>query len=78
MQGKVHLSYLHIQFQIHRLLSEGSTTPSSELLVVSADMLETVIQVANPRGRASYFPRDLPGIVSSQYLPLQKLPSVNE
>ncbi|KAJ5289691.1 uncharacterized protein N7443_009944 [Penicillium atrosanguineum] len=69
MQGKVYLSYLHIQFQIYRLLGEGSMIPSSEILGVSADMLETIIQVANPRGRASYCPRDLPGILLSYGLP---------
>jgi hypothetical protein len=70
MQGKVYLAYLQMQFQILRLLGEGSTTSSPELLGVSADMLETTIEVANPRGRASYFPRDLPGIVSFQHLSL--------
>jgi hypothetical protein len=70
MQGKVYLAYLLMQFQILRLLGEGSTTSSPELLDISADMLETTIEVANPRGRASYFPRDLPGIVSFQHLSL--------
>ncbi|KAJ6131286.1 hypothetical protein N7523_001746 [Penicillium sp. IBT 18751x] len=69
MQGKVYLSYLHIQFQIHRILGDCTSTTSSELLIVSGDMLETIIQVANPRGRASYFPRDLPSILLIYGLP---------
>jgi hypothetical protein len=65
MLGKVYLSYLHIDFQIYRLLGTGSTArPQPELLRVSASMLETVVQMANAaRNRASFTPRDLPGIV---------------
>ncbi|KAK3934599.1 hypothetical protein QBC46DRAFT_426569 [Diplogelasinospora grovesii] len=64
MLGKVYLSYLHIDFQIYRLLGKGRTTPQPELLRVSASMLETVLQMANAaRNRASFTPRDLPGII---------------
>ncbi|RAH75450.1 uncharacterized protein BO66DRAFT_433523 [Aspergillus aculeatinus CBS 121060] len=71
MHAKIYLSYLHIHFQIYRLLgnAEGLTTPQPELLEVSASMLETVIQMTNSRGRTSFSPRDLPGIVLSYGLP---------
>ncbi|KAJ5684561.1 uncharacterized protein N7477_000906 [Penicillium maclennaniae] len=52
-----------------RILCDCTSTTSSELLIVSGDMLETIIQVANPRGRASYFPRDLPSILLIYGLP---------
>lgn len=65
MYAKVYLSYLHIHFQVYRLLGSGDghmTTPP-ELLEVSANMLETVVQMTNYQGRNSISPPDLPGIV---------------
>ncbi|KAJ5775870.1 uncharacterized protein N7511_000881 [Penicillium nucicola] len=71
MHAKVYLSYLHINFQIHRLLgsSDGNMTPQLELLEVSAKMLETIVQMANYRRRTSFSPPDLPGIILSYGLP---------
>ncbi|PYH41776.1 uncharacterized protein BP01DRAFT_376808 [Aspergillus saccharolyticus JOP 1030-1] len=71
MHAKIYLSYLHIHFQIFRLLGnvEGDVIPQPDLLEVSANMLDTIIQMTNCRGRASFSPRDLPGIVLSYGLP---------
>jgi hypothetical protein len=65
MHAKVYLSYLHIHFQIYRLVGNGDSNmaPQPELLEVSANMLETVIKMSNCRGKPSFSPRDLPGIV---------------
>ncbi|CAI7584241.1 unnamed protein product [Penicillium discolor] len=70
MHAKVYLSYLHIHFQVYRLLGkgDGNTTLQPELLEVSANMLETVVKMTNCRGRKSS-PRDLPGIILSYGLP---------
>ncbi|KAJ5213333.1 hypothetical protein N7449_000502 [Penicillium cf. viridicatum] len=71
MHAKVYLSYLHIHFQIYRLIGngDGNMAPQPELLEVSANMLETVIKMTNCRGKPSFSPRDLPGIVLSYGLP---------
>ncbi|RAL08021.1 uncharacterized protein BO97DRAFT_446425 [Aspergillus homomorphus CBS 101889] len=71
MHAKIYLSYLHIHFQVYRLVgnAEGLTSPQPELLEVSANMLETVVQMTNCRRRTSFSPRDLPGIVLSYGLP---------
>ena len=61
MLGKVYLSYLHINFQIHQLLSEEPNF-SPELLGVSTRMLETVVQMLNARLRATVSSRDLPEV----------------
>ncbi|KAJ5884200.1 hypothetical protein N7504_011772 [Penicillium tannophilum] len=71
MYAKVYLSYLHIHFQVYRLLGsgDGHMTTQPELLEVSANMLETVVQMTNYQGRNSISPPDLPGIVLSYGLP---------
>lgn len=68
MHAKVYLSYLHIHFQVYRLLGkgDGNTILQPELLEVSANMLETVVKMTNCRGRTSS-PRDLPGIVCTPF-----------
>ncbi|KAJ5266744.1 hypothetical protein N7478_009552 [Penicillium angulare] len=48
---------------------DGNSTPQPELLEVSANMLETVIQMTNYRKRATFSPRDLSGILLSYGLP---------
>jgi hypothetical protein len=65
MHAKVYLAYLHIHFKIYRLLGTGDTNTSArpELLEISANMLETIVQMGNCRGRTLFTPRDLPGIV---------------
>lgn len=77
MHAKVYLSYLHIHFQVYRLLgnSDGNMTPQPELLEVSANMLETVVQMTNYCGRTSFSPPDLPGIVCIPTLKLRYLRS---
>ncbi|KAJ5094506.1 hypothetical protein N7456_010367, partial [Penicillium angulare] len=71
MHAKVYLFYLHIHFQIYRLIGpgDGNSTPQPELLEVSANMLETVIQMTNYRKRTNFSPRDLSGILLSYGLP---------
>lgn len=73
MHAKVYLSYLHIHFQVYRLLGngDGNMNPQPELLEVSANMLETVIQMTNCRRRTSYSFLDLPGIVCTSTLKLR-------
>ncbi|KAJ6138290.1 hypothetical protein N7471_004776 [Penicillium samsonianum] len=71
MHAKVYLSYLHIHFQVYRLLGngDGNKTLQPELLEVSANMLETVVQMTSCRARSSSSPRDLPGIILAYGLP---------
>ena len=73
MHARVYLSYLHIHFQVYRLLGngDGNMTFQPELLEVSENMLETVIQMTNCRGRTSYSFLDLPGIVCTSTLKLR-------
>ncbi|KAJ5085414.1 hypothetical protein N7532_010185 [Penicillium argentinense] len=69
MHGKVYLSYLHVHFQVYRLLCEMDSCSYPELLEVSANMLETVVLMANSRNRTFCSPRDLPGIILIYGLP---------
>ncbi len=63
MHAKVHLAYLQIHFQIYHLLGEDSSTPLPELLEVSADILETVVQMGNSRNKGVLTFGDMPEIV---------------
>lgn len=45
------------------MLDECNTSTVPELLEVSADMLETVVLMANSLNRTICSPRDLPGLV---------------
>jgi hypothetical protein len=63
MHAKVHLAYLQIHFQIYHLLGEDSSSPLPEILDVSANMLETVVQMGNSRGKTAFTFTDLPEIV---------------
>ena len=65
MLSKVYLSYLHIQMQIHRLLAKTDSIALPNLLQISEDMLQTVLQIANARDRAVFRPRDLSTVVRS-------------
>ncbi|KAI1442713.1 hypothetical protein F5Y02DRAFT_395330 [Annulohypoxylon stygium] len=69
MLGRIYISYLHIQFQVLRLLGQGDVTPQPELIQISASILETTIRMAKARSRAVFFPRDLPVLVLSYGLP---------
>ncbi|KAI1408229.1 hypothetical protein F5Y13DRAFT_182781 [Hypoxylon sp. FL1857] len=69
MLGKVYLCYLHVSFEIHRLLEQRGAAARPGLLQTSARMLEIVVQIANARSRASFFHHDLPAIVMSYGLP---------
>ncbi|KAJ5662675.1 hypothetical protein N7462_011601 [Penicillium macrosclerotiorum] len=69
MHAKVYISYLHIHFQIYRLLREGDGFPSPELLEISGNMLETLIELEKVRNRGALTPRDHPGIILSYGLP---------
>ncbi|KAI1392524.1 uncharacterized protein F4822DRAFT_441461 [Hypoxylon trugodes] len=69
MLAKVYLAYLHINFQLYRLLEKDRLSPRPEIIEVSARMLEAVVQIANARSRAFFLPRDLPTIILSYGLP---------
>ncbi|KAI1460131.1 hypothetical protein F4805DRAFT_418238 [Annulohypoxylon moriforme] len=69
MLGRIYISYLHIQFQLLRLLGRGNVTPQPELIQISSIILETVIRMAKVRSRAIFFPRNLPVSVLSYGLP---------
>lgn len=69
MHAKVHLAYLQIHFQIYHLLGENSSTPLPELLDVSVNILETVVQMGNTRRKGAFTLHDLPEIVRAA-LPL--------
>jgi hypothetical protein len=63
MHAKFYLAYLQIHFQIYHLLGEDSSSPLPELLDVSANMLETVVQMGNSRSKSAFTFTDLPEIV---------------
>lgn len=68
MHAKVHLAYLQIHFQIYHLLGEDSSTPLPELLDVSADILDTVVQMGNSRSKGVLTFGDMPEIVRTATL----------
>lgn len=63
MHAKVHLAYLHIHFHIYHLLGEDGSSPLPELLDLSANILETVVQMGNSRSKGVFTFNDLPEIV---------------
>lgn len=70
MHAKVHLAYLQIHFQIYHLLAEDISSPLPELLDVSANILETVVQMGKYRRKGAFTFSDLPEIVrTSSTLP---------
>ncbi|KAJ5157973.1 uncharacterized protein N7500_007624 [Penicillium coprophilum] len=69
MHAKVHLAYLRIHFQIYHLLGEDSSSPLPELLDVSANILETVVQMGNSRSKGTFSFNDLPEILLASGLP---------
>ncbi|PKY08301.1 hypothetical protein P168DRAFT_262612 [Aspergillus campestris IBT 28561] len=69
MHAKVHLAYLQIHFQIYHLLGEDSSSPLPELLDVSANILETVVQMGKSRRKGAFIFNDLPEILLSCGLP---------
>lgn len=55
MLTRAHLSFVHLDFSIFRLLHKDSTgPPPPELLEVSAKMLEGVMMVVTDRGRTLF------------------------
>lgn len=74
MNAKVHLAYLQIHFQIYLVLGEDSSSPIPELLDVSADILETVVQLGNSRSKGAFTFNDLPEIVRTFTSPSIPLP----
>jgi hypothetical protein len=74
MNAKVHLAYLQIHFQIYLVLGEDSSSPIPELLDVSADILETVVQLGNSRSKGAFTFNDLPEIVRTFTSPSITLP----
>ncbi|KAI1104014.1 hypothetical protein F4804DRAFT_342100 [Jackrogersella minutella] len=60
--SKENLSYLHIKFQICRLLGERGTTNQPEMIRISTSMLEAVVKMANTRSRATFIPQHLPAL----------------
>jgi hypothetical protein len=73
MHAKVHLAYLQIHFQIYHLLGEESSSTLPELLDVSANILETVVQMGNSRSKGAFTFNDLPEIVRTP-LPYRPIP----
>ncbi|PLB40808.1 uncharacterized protein BDW47DRAFT_134602 [Aspergillus candidus] len=69
MHAKVHLAYLQIHFQIYHLLAEDISSPLPELLDVSANILETVVQMGKYRRKGAFTFSDLPEILLSCGLP---------
>ncbi|KAJ6178829.1 hypothetical protein N7519_009290 [Penicillium mononematosum] len=69
MHAKIHLAYLQIHFQIYHLLGEDSSSPLPELLDVSANILETVVQMGISRRKGAFTFNDLPEILLSCGLP---------
>ena len=63
MLGKVYLTHLHINMQVHRLLAKIEPDAMPGLLHVSAEMLQTVLQIGNARDRAIFMPRDISAVV---------------
>ncbi|OTB17073.1 hypothetical protein K445DRAFT_21265 [Daldinia sp. EC12] len=63
MLGKVYLAYLHTLFQLYRLLGQGRTSYEPELIEVSKNMLETVVQMANAQIRVFCYPHSIPTII---------------
>jgi hypothetical protein len=61
--AKIRLAYLQIHFQIYHLLGEDSSSPLPELLDVSANILETVVQMGISRRKGAFTSNDLPLIV---------------
>ncbi|KAI0119816.1 hypothetical protein F4814DRAFT_439266 [Daldinia grandis] len=60
MLGEVYLAYLHPIFQVHRLLQQGSgASHEPELIEVSKNMLETVVQMANAQSRVFCCPHSI-------------------
>ena len=74
MHAKVHLAYLQIHFQIYNLLGEDNSSPLPELLDVSANILETVVQVGKSRRKGAFAFGDLPEIVRTSTLPSHSPP----
>jgi hypothetical protein len=64
MHAKVHLAYLQIHFQIYHTIGEVNSSPLPELLEVSTNILETVVQIGNSRSKGAFAFNDLPEIVS--------------
>ncbi|KAL4805915.1 hypothetical protein BDV18DRAFT_165666 [Aspergillus unguis] len=69
MHAKVHLAYLQIHFKIYHLLGENCSTLLPELLSVSANMLETVVQMGNTCRKGAFTMHDLPEILLACGLP---------
>ncbi|OOQ83373.1 hypothetical protein PEBR_34988 [Penicillium brasilianum] len=65
MHAKVHLGYLQIHFQIYHTIGEVNSSPLPELLEVSANILETVVQIGNSRSKGAFAFNDLPEILLS-------------
>ncbi|KAL4746049.1 hypothetical protein BDW72DRAFT_207673 [Aspergillus terricola var. indicus] len=69
MHAKIYLAYLQNHFQIYHLLGEDSSSPLPELLDVSANILETVVQMGKSRRKGAFTFNDLPEILLSCGLP---------
>ncbi|KAI1478200.1 hypothetical protein F4774DRAFT_419522 [Daldinia eschscholtzii] len=55
--------YLHTLFQLYRLLRQGRTSYEPELIEVSKNMLETVVQMANAQIKVFCYPHSIPTII---------------
>lgn len=59
-----HLSYLQIDFQIHRLLEKSDPESPPMLLKVSAEILATLLKLGSFRDRAVFLRHDFSYLVS--------------
>jgi hypothetical protein len=59
----IHLSYLQIDFQIHRMLEKSEPESRAILLQISMDILETLLQPGRFRDKARYLIQDFSDLV---------------
>ena len=64
MLRKIYLTFLHLKFQILRLLDLSGTNRDENLLQVSSSMLEVCMGIATARDHDSQTPMDLSSVVS--------------
>lgn len=69
MLRKVYLSYLHLQFQIMRLLDSSGSNRDESLLQTCSSMLEVCMQIATAGDRDAHTPRDLSTTILGYGLP---------
>lgn len=64
MKSKVYLLYLHIHFQINRIIGKLEGDMLASLIPTSFGIIEVLTERAKVRNCSVFLPHDLPGIVS--------------